>query len=258
MSTYIANSVVYSLNLNKRSDTLAGTGTYSKLQRLSARKEKLQEWTTWHDAIVEYRRVYGEIPAENEYGSILQRLDHQIEHLKKTNSSDEPQKYFIKEKQLLTKIQNGYKFTKIASDYVLMSDLVLLPPEELTEAIDQQSYVSDITCHLDNQEMEESLDFCLDTLTAREETVLRQRYLTPHVNVKNCTIQDGRTMSEIAKIFGVDTSRIRQIHDKAMRKLNHESRLESIRPYHHQEGYKYQMYLVHDEHNQLPANWKTY
>ncbi|MBO7213950.1 MAG: RNA polymerase sigma factor RpoD [Clostridia bacterium] len=63
----------------------------------------------------------------------------------------------------------------------------------------------------------------LDTLTPREEKVLRLRY----------GIDDGkpRTLEEVGKEFNVTRERIRQIEAKALRKLRHPSRAKKLKEY---------------------------
>ena len=63
----------------------------------------------------------------------------------------------------------------------------------------------------------------LDTLTPREEKVLRLRF----------GLDDGhqRTLEEVGKEFNVTRERIRQIEAKALRKLRHPSRSETLRSF---------------------------
>ena len=63
----------------------------------------------------------------------------------------------------------------------------------------------------------------LDTLTPREEKVLRLRY----------GIDDGkpRTLEEVGKEFNVTRERIRQIEAKALRKLRHPTRSKKLKEY---------------------------
>ena len=63
----------------------------------------------------------------------------------------------------------------------------------------------------------------LDTLTPREEKVLRLRY----------GLDDGkpRTLEEVGKEFNVTRERIRQIEAKALRKLRHPSRSKKLREF---------------------------
>ena len=71
--------------------------------------------------------------------------------------------------------------------------------------------------------MEEHLEDVLQTLTEREETVLRLRF----------GIGDGyqRTLEEVGNRFGVTRERVRQIETKALRKLRHPVRSKKLRDY---------------------------
>ena len=71
--------------------------------------------------------------------------------------------------------------------------------------------------------LKEQLDEVLDTLTEREQKVLRLRF----------GMDDGRarTLEEVGKEFDVTRERIRQIEAKALRKLRHPSRSRKRRDY---------------------------
>ena len=71
--------------------------------------------------------------------------------------------------------------------------------------------------------MKEQLLDVLDTLTPREEKVLRLRF----------GLDDGhqRTLEEVGREFKVTRERIRQIEAKALRKLRHPSRSKKLRDY---------------------------
>lgn len=71
--------------------------------------------------------------------------------------------------------------------------------------------------------LKEQLMGVLDTLTPREEKVLRLRF----------GLDDGRarTLEEVGKEFNVTRERIRQIEAKALRKLRHPSRSKKLKDY---------------------------
>ena len=74
-----------------------------------------------------------------------------------------------------------------------------------------------------NALLAEALKEILDTLTEREADVLRMRF----------GMYDGRThtLEEVGTIFGVTRERIRQIENKAIRKLRHPSRAKKIKDF---------------------------
>ena len=74
-----------------------------------------------------------------------------------------------------------------------------------------------------NALLAEALKEILDTLTEREADVLRMRF----------GMYDGRThtLEEVGQLFGVTRERIRQIENKAIRKLRHPSRAKKIRDF---------------------------
>ncbi len=69
--------------------------------------------------------------------------------------------------------------------------------------------------------LKEQMDEVLDTITEREERVLRLRF----------GIGDGypRTLEEVGQIFNVTRERVRQIEAKALRKLRHPTRARKLR-----------------------------
>ena len=71
--------------------------------------------------------------------------------------------------------------------------------------------------------LKEQLEEVLDTLTPREEKVLRLRF----------GLDDGRarTLEEVGQSFGVTRERIRQIEAKALRKLRHPSRSRKLKDF---------------------------
>ena len=73
------------------------------------------------------------------------------------------------------------------------------------------------------QMLREELEDVLETLTDREENVLRLRF----------GLDDGRnrTLEDVGKVFGVTRERIRQIEAKALRKLRHPSRSKQLKDF---------------------------
>ena len=71
--------------------------------------------------------------------------------------------------------------------------------------------------------LKEQLEEVLDTLTAREEKVLRLRFGLDDVR--------ARTLEEVGQNFGVTRERIRQIEAKALRKLRHPSRSRKLKDF---------------------------
>ena len=88
-----------------------------------------------------------------------------------------------------------------------------IPDEDASEPAEAASFTL----------LREQLSEVLNTLTPREEKVLRLRF----------GIEDGRTrtLEEVGKEFNVTRERIRQIEAKALRKLRHPSRSKKLRDF---------------------------
>ncbi|WP_339229486.1 RNA polymerase sigma factor RpoD [Oceanobacillus sp. FSL K6-2867] len=71
--------------------------------------------------------------------------------------------------------------------------------------------------------LKEQIEDLLDTLSDREENILRLRF----------GLNDGRsrTLEELGKVFGVTRERIRQIEAKALRKLRHPNRSKRLKDF---------------------------
>lgn len=91
---------------------------------------------------------------------------------------------------------------------------------ELEEFIPSDMLVEDI---VEQAHLRESLERILSSLTPREEKIIRLRF----------GFDDGieRTLEDVGKMFNVTRERIRQIENKAIRKLRHPSRTKYIRDF---------------------------
>ena len=112
-----------------------------------------------------------------------------------------------------------YQFIKVTS-----LDLPVGEDEDVTlgEMVpcERETSVEDI---VSQQILRERLEELLQTLTNREQTIIRLRF----------GLDDGeeRTLEQIGQEFGVTRERIRQIEAKALRKLRHPSRSRKIKDF---------------------------
>jgi len=74
-----------------------------------------------------------------------------------------------------------------------------------------------------NSNMAERIEKVLSTLTKREEKILRMRF--------GIEEKEDHTLEEVGQEFNLSRERIRQIEDKALRKLKHSSQANKLRSF---------------------------
>ena len=86
-----------------------------------------------------------------------------------------------------------------------------------------EALTDDVAIEMDevlyNDELKKALTLVLATLTAREERIIRERFF------------NGKTLEEVGCAQSVTRDRIRQIQNKALRKLKHPKRAEMLRDF---------------------------
>ena len=81
------------------------------------------------------------------------------------------------------------------------------------------AYDHDMDKSIDDDNRNKKMADILDGLTPKEQKVMKMRFV------------DDMTLREIGKVFNVGGERIRQIEQKALRKLRHPTRLDQLAPY---------------------------
>ena len=156
---------------------------------------------------------------------LLQELGHDPspeETAKAMHSGSTPWEK-LDEKERADKVQKIREILKIAQEPVSLETPIgeeedshlgdFIPDEDASEPAEAASYTL----------LKEQLIDVLDTLTPREEKVLKLRF----------GLEDGRTrtLEEVGQEFNVTRERIRQIEAKALRKLRHPSRSKKLKDF---------------------------
>ncbi len=106
---------------------------------------------------------------------------------------------FVRTKEFLDMPKTRTAFAEITPRFLEAKGLLELPaaPDDIASA----------------KELEEAVKVALETLTPRQELVIRKRFF------------EGKTLEEVGEDLGVSSERARQIEAKAFRRLRHQSRL---------------------------------
>ncbi|MBA2525671.1 MAG: hypothetical protein H0V18_07810 [Pyrinomonadaceae bacterium] len=109
-----------------------------------------------------------------------------------------------------------------------------LPVERLSSVHNRlalPSYQEQVERESEHQHLSNLTNAALDTLTPREEKVLKMRFGLPH-KCDGVDCDDEHTLGSIGEQVGdVTRERIRQIQAKALRKMRHPSRSRSLKPF---------------------------
>lgn len=138
-----------------------------------------------------------------------------IHAIKRANDNLEEELVLDKLKESLGFNENEIEDLSIISDYVFMMSSIYAPVGDegdtvLLDFIDIDDNF-DVEERVEYEQLIESLDKALKTLTPREQDVIESRY-----GLKN---KKPQTLDEIGKRHGVTRERIRQIESKALKKL---------------------------------------
>lgn len=243
ISTYVINAITYAFN--KDGDQLHGTR--SQIIRIPLLKKKQQQAEKWVDKKIKYDSLYGR--PKRSYKDELAKVRKQIG--KVDINANKFAKLKKQERQLV--VLNENEPSKNIPYFVVIDEITLLPPKELNNTIDQNTHCfNNRWGSRPYATLQDKLDIVLDTLTDREDSVLRLRYYIDSFDDEEEQVGKVRSISDIARIFGVNEYRIRQIINKAIKKLKTPERSEQIQEF---LNMNYEVFEIKDEHNQLPYSW---
>ena len=142
----------------------------------------------------------------------LDVVDNENFYNKKNEDGKIPNIDIKRTKNSLTKIQQS-ELIKLEKNY-LENDILT---NEKKVSMNVENIAEQDTIKIVNNI---SLNKVLNSLTAREERVLRMRF--------GLNQQSDCTLTEVAQVFSLSSERVKQIEAKALRKLKHPSRLEEL------------------------------
>ncbi len=116
------------------------------------------------------------------------------------------------------------KETSVTTEH-LVTERILEHPE-LKSLPAEVGNVEDLESEIDIDLLKDKLKNALDTLSDREQKVLEFRY-----GFEEMPDKKDPTFANIGRVFGVTNNRIKQIHDKALRKMRHPSRKSNLQKF---------------------------
>ena len=179
-------------------------------------------------------------------GSIIRFPMHMIEKMNKINKLEKENsiKLVYTEEDICSKVgisineyhlikyyssyyKNIVSLNKLVNDASVENDSQLLDFVSENNSIYEETELFSDTSNVEDEVLKKSLKkeitLILQTLTPREEKILRLRYGLDDDN--------PRTLEEIGNIFNLTRERIRQIENKALRKLRHPGRAKRLKEY---------------------------
>lgn len=170
-----------------------------------------------------------------DHGYVIRIPVHMMERINKVSYLDnkffsEGESFNVRvnhiSKEMSLKVEDVLECLNLKNNYLSYASLNLPVGEdnelELLNMIPQEDEIS-VEEKVFHNMLKETLDSIVNTLTLREQTVIKLRF--------GLDDEIPRTLEEIGKIFGVTRERIRQIEVKALKKLKLSSRSKLVEGY---------------------------